>query len=129
MGHQQGRHLGIAQADTDFETGYPRLGHLEDGAADAEAIPDTHLRIRQAFHREVLAELSMYEVGPLELLGPVTIGVELIDHDGTVLAAVAHRVGHAVAVKTCFADPDAPADRALPDGGADGFTPPLHVSG
>src|SRR5579859_6459251 len=121
MGHQQGCHLGIAQADTDFETGYSRLGDLEDRATDAEAVPDTNLGIRQALHREVLAELSIYEVGPLEMLGPVTVGVELIDHDGSVLAAVAHRIGHAVAVKARWADPYAPGHRAHADGGAEGF--------
>ena len=41
--------------------------------------------VGQSFDREVLAELSVCEVGPVQLLLPVVIGFDLIFEDGSLL--------------------------------------------
>jgi hypothetical protein len=60
--------------------------------------------VRQSFDREVLAELSVDEVGPLELVLPVAIRFDLVDEDGSLLTPVAGQVALTVSVQIQPAD-------------------------
>ena len=88
------------------------LGDLEHGVADPVAVADADLVVGEALDGEVLAELPVHEVVAAELALPVAVGVELVDEDGALLAAVAGEIALAVAVDVQPAHPARPADRA-----------------
>ena len=98
VGDQQRRNPRIVHADPDAVTGDAGLGDLEEGGADPVAVADADLVVAQPFHREVLAELPVDEVASSELVLPVAIGLDLVDEDGAVLAAVPGEIALAVAV-------------------------------
>ena len=83
--------------------------------ADPEAIADADLVIGEALHREVLAEISRHEIRPPKILRPVAVGFELVDHDRTLLAAMALEVSLAVAIEIQPAGDNPPHHRRLPD--------------
>src|SRR5262245_57943310 len=91
-GCQQRRHPRLVHPDADAVAGNAGLSDLEQSPADLITIADADGVVRQPFDGEVLAELSVDEVGPLELLLPIAIRVDLIDEDGALLAAVAAQV-------------------------------------
>src|SRR5215813_9520276 len=76
-GCQQGRNAGLVHADADAIAGNARLSDLEHRGADLETVADADAIVGQSFDGEVLAELSIDEVGPLQLLLPITIRVDL----------------------------------------------------
>jgi hypothetical protein len=61
-------------------------------------VADANGSVRQSFDREVLAELSVDEVGPLELVLPVAIRFDLVDEDGSLLTTMAGQVALTVSV-------------------------------
>src|SRR5262249_37368411 len=113
-GCQQSRHPGLVHPNADAIAGNARLGDLEQRAADLIAGADTHRLVGQSFDREVLAELSMDEVGPLQLLLPMAIRFDLVHEDGALLAAVPGQVTLTVPVQIQPADPTAATHRILP---------------
>src|SRR5271166_5479270 len=86
---QQRGHLRFVHTDTNAVTGDARLRYFEQGAADPIAVANAHFPVRQAIDREVLPELSVGEIIAAELALPIAIGVDLINENGAVLAAVA----------------------------------------
>src|SRR2546422_10233327 len=65
-GCQQCWHLGLVHANADAIAGNARLRDLEQRAADLITVAGAHGIVEQSFDREVLAELSGDEVGPLQ---------------------------------------------------------------
>jgi hypothetical protein len=61
-------------------------------------VADAHGIVGQSFHREVLAELSVDEVDPRQLLLPIAIRFDLVDEDGALLTAVPGQVALTVSV-------------------------------
>ena len=114
-GGQQGGHAGLVHPNADAIAGDTRLRDLEQRAADPIAVADAHGIVGQSFDREVLAELSVDEVGPLQLLLPVAIRFDLVDEDRPLLAAVPGQVALTVSVEIQPADPTAATHRLLPD--------------
>jgi hypothetical protein len=76
--HQCG-HLQLAGPNAYAIAGNTRLSDLEYCAADLITIADANGIIGQSFHRKILAELSVNEVGPLQLFPPVAIRFYLVD--------------------------------------------------
>jgi hypothetical protein len=74
------------------------LRYLEGGGADLVAVADAHLVVAQTFDGEVLAELAVGEVASAELAFPIAIGVDLVDEDGALLAAVPGAIALTVAL-------------------------------
>ncbi len=105
------------------------LADLDDGAADPEAIADADLVIGEALHCEVLAENPGHEIRPPKIVRPVAVGVELVDHDRTLLAAMAAEVPLAVAIEIEPAGENPPRHRRLPDPRPDGPALPRDVLG
>jgi hypothetical protein len=101
----------------------------EQSAADPVAIANAHLLVGQAVDGKVFSELSIGEIVSTELALPIVIGVDLIDEDGSVLAAVPRQVPLSVAVD--IESPyQAPAlNRCFPNGGVDGLLSPREVTG
>jgi len=88
MGNQQCGHPGIIHPYSHPEAGDPRLGYLENRAADPVTVADAHLVVGQALHGEVLPELPVLEVIPAQLFLPVLVGLDLVDEHRPLLAAV-----------------------------------------
>src|SRR5215467_3380025 len=70
-GCQQCRHPRLIHPNADAIAGHTRLSDLEHRAANLVAVADAHSIVGQSFDREVLAELAMDEIGPLQLLLPI----------------------------------------------------------
>jgi hypothetical protein len=93
------------------------LGDLEQCAADLVTVADAHSVVGQSFDREVLAELSVNEVAPVQLLLPIAIRFDLVDKDGALLTSVPGQVALTVSVQIQPPDPTAAMHRLLPDPG------------
>src|SRR5258708_20370967 len=98
MVHEEGGHTRLVHSDADPVAGHARLRHFEQRAADPITVADADLVVRQSLHREVLAELSKHEVLSPELPFPITVGIDLIDENSPVLAAVTLQISLSVAV-------------------------------
>ena len=109
--------------------GDPGLGDLELGLADAVAVADADLGVRQAVDGQVLPELAVAEVVPAEVILPMPVGLDLVDEHGPHLAAVSGGVALAVAVDVEPAHQPRPGNGALPDAGVHGAAVPRHVRG
>ena len=125
---QQRRHARLVHADADAIAGDARLGDLEQRAADPIAVADRHDLVGQSFDREVLAELPVDEVGPLQLLLPMAIRFDLVDEDRALLPAVSGAIALTVAVEIQPADATAAAHGILPDPGVHRAPLPLEVA-
>ena len=127
-GCQQCRHPGLVHPNADAIAGNARLSDLEQRAADLITVADAHGIVGQSFDREVLAELSVDEVGPLQLLLPIAIRFDLVDEDGALLTPVPGQVALTVSVQIQPADPTAATHRILPDPGVHSAPLPLDVA-
>jgi hypothetical protein len=91
-------------------------------------VADADHVVGQSFDREILAELSMDEVGPLQLVLPITIRFDLVGKHGALLASVAGEVALTISVQIQPADPTTPTHRLLPNSGVHSATLPLDVA-
>jgi hypothetical protein len=105
----------------------PRLGDLELGFTDAVPVADADLGVGKAVDGEVLAELAVVEVVAPQVLLPIAVGLDLVDHDGPMLAAVPDRIALAVAVHLPASHPARAGYGTFPDAGVDGPALPRHV--
>jgi hypothetical protein len=104
------------------------LGNLEERAADPITIADTHCIVGQSFDREVLAELTMDEVSPLQLFLPMTIRFDLVNKDCALLASVTGEVTLTVSIQIQPANPTAVMHRIFPDPSVHSTSVPLDIS-
>src|SRR5215467_884256 len=87
-GCQQSRHPCLVHPNADAITSNARLGNLEQRGADLITVADAHSIVGQAFNGEVLAELSVNEIGSLQLPLPIAIRLDLVNEHGALLASV-----------------------------------------
>src|SRR5215475_4266555 len=125
---EQRGHLRLIHTDAHPVTGDARLSHLEQSAADPVPVADAHLFVRQAIDGEVLPELPVGEVVSTQFVLPIAIGVDLINEDGPVLAAVTGQIPLSIAVDVESAYHARVFNRRLPDGGVDGPALPHDVA-
>src|SRR6185437_7290636 len=92
------------------------------------SVADAHGIVGQSFDREVLAELSVDEVCPLQLFLPITIRFDLIDEDRALLATVPGEVALTISVQIRPADVTAATHRILPDRGAHSAPFPFDIA-
>ena len=118
----------LLHADAHPVTGNARLRHFEQSAADPVTVADADLLVRQAVDGEVLPELPIGEVGSTELALPIVIGVDLINENGPVLAAVPSQVPLPVAVNVEAPYHTPALNWRFPNGGADGLASPRDVA-
>src|SRR6478672_8302662 len=126
-GCQQSGHPGLVHPNADAIAGDTRLRDLEQRAADLITVADAHGIVGQSFDREVLAELSVDEVGPVQLLLPIAVRFDLVDEDRALLPAVPGQVALTVSVEIQVADLTAAAHRILPDRGVRRATLPRNI--
>ena len=124
---EQRRDARVVHPDPDAVAGDARLGDLEDRGADPVAVADADLVVAQSLDREVLAELAVDEVASSELALPVPVGVDLVDEDRALLAAVPGQIALTVAVDVEPAHPARAGDGVLEDAREDGLPLPGHV--
>jgi len=74
------------------------LSDLEERAANPITVADAHGIVGQSFDGEVLAELSVDEIGPLQLLLPITIRFNLVDEDRALLTPVPGQVALTISI-------------------------------
>src|SRR5215472_4678586 len=127
-GRQQCCHPGLVHPNADAIARYARCSDLEQCTAYSITVADTNGIVRQSLDREVLAELSVDEIGPLQLLLPVPIRLDLVDEDGLLLTPVADQVALTVSIQIQPADPTAASHRILPDRGVNSATLPLDIT-
>src|SRR5262249_52660164 len=125
---QQCRHPRLVESNADAITGHARLSDLEQRGPDLISVADANHIVGQAFYREVLAELPVDEIGPLQLVLPMTIGFDLVDKDSALLAPMPAQIALTVSIDIQPADPAAVAHRTLPDARVDRATLPLDVA-
>src|SRR5262245_36686274 len=126
-GRQQRGHPGLVHPNADAIARYARCSDLEQCTADSITVADTNGIVRQSLDREVLAELSVDKVGPLQVL-PVAIRFDLVDEDGLLLTPVADQIALTVSFQIQPADPTAATHRILPDGGVYSATLPRDIT-
>ena len=128
MGNKECRYLRVIHSDADAIAGDPRLRHLEECAPDSVAISNADLIIGKTIDGEILTELAILKVLPLQLLLPVTVGVELIHHQGAMLSAVPCKVALAIAIQVETARHHPSGDGSLKDSSADYLALPLDIA-
>ena len=101
---------------------------FEERTADPITVPDAHAVVGQSLDREVLAELSVDEAGPFQLVLPMTIRLDLVDENGALFTAVPRQVALTVTVEIQTADPATARHRGFPDRGVHSAAPPLDVA-
>jgi len=128
MRNKQSRHPRIVHPDSDTIAGDTRLSNFKDRSADSVSVPNANLTVGETFNGEILSELSELEVISSEFALPIPIGFELINHYGTVFAAMAFEIALGIAVQIKPSSKDAPQDRAFPDRGAHDFALPCNLT-
>ncbi len=118
---------GVVHADPDAVARDPRLGDFEGCRSDLVAVTDADLVVAEAVDREVLAELAVDQVVAPELSLPVSIGIDLVDEDGPLLAPVAGGVALPVALDVERAHVARAVDGVFEHAGEDGPALPAHV--
>src|SRR5204862_7716429 len=113
-GRQQCRHPRLVHPNANAIAGNAGLSDLEHCAADLITVADANGIVGQSFDREVLAELSVNEVGPPQLLLPVTIRFDLVGEDGALLAPVPGQVALTVSVQIQSSNAAAASHGVLP---------------
>src|ERR1700679_2508614 len=125
MRDKERRHLRIVHPYTDSITRDARLRHFKERTTDPVSISDAYFVIGKTIDGQVLPELAIFAVVTLKIGFPVTIGVELINHHSTVLAAMACEIALTIPIKIEAARHHPAFYGALPDSCADYFALPF----
>ncbi len=128
MRDDQRGHLRVVHPDAEAIAGHPRLRHLEQRAADPVMIADAHLRVGQAVDREILAELAVNEVLAAKLSLPIIVGLNLINEDRAMLAAMAFEIALAIPVDVEPPRHATALHGRFPDAGVDSSALPRDVA-
>ena len=130
-GGQQRRHSRLVHPNANAITGNAGLRDFEECAPDPVLVADAGGIIGQALDCEILTEASaglrIAQVGPPQLLLPITIGLDLIDKDGALFPSVARQISLAVSVKIQPANQASAIHWIFPDSGVNGAAFPLHI--
>ena len=128
MGDHLGGHLWVVHADAEAIAGDAGLGDFKERGADAVAVADADFAVRQAIDGEIFAELPVGKIGAAELALPVTVGVELVDHDRAIRATVAAQIALAVTVDIQAPDHEAARSGSFENAGVHGLAAPADVA-
>ena len=128
MGDEESSHFRVFQPDAYAVTGDAWLGYFEERGSDAIAVADADLVVRKFVHGEVFSKLAVPEIVASEIIFPVAIGVQLVDHDGSLFAAVSSGIALTVAVDIEPPDDSTALHRFLPDAGVNGLAAPCDVA-
>jgi hypothetical protein len=128
MRDEQSGHLGFVHSKANAIAGHAGLRHLEESGANPIAIANAYLVVSQSVYGEVFAELPKAEIVAAEVSLPVTIGVQLIHHNGTMLASVSGEIALSVAVYIQLPGHPPALHRLLPNAGMDSLSAPCDVT-
>jgi hypothetical protein len=125
---QQSRHPGLIHSNANTVACHTRLRHLKQRIADPVTVADAYGMVVQSFDREVLAELSVNEAGPLQVLLPIAIRFDLVDQYGSLLTPMSGQVTLTISRQIQPTDPTAATHRILPDRGVHSAPSPLDIA-
>jgi len=128
MRDQQGGHLRLVHADADPVAGDARLRHFEDGLPDPIPVTDAHFVVGEAVDGKVLPELPVSEVASPEATLPIAIGVNLINKDRAMFAAMPDQITLTVAIDVEPPHHPPALNGRLPDGGVNSLSLPRDVA-
>jgi hypothetical protein len=128
VGNEQAGHLRFTHANADPVAGDSGLGYLEHYTANAVTVADADLVVGKTLDGQVLAELTVFEVIPLQLVLPVAVGIELIDHHSAILSAMAAQISLPISVNIEAPHHHPAGNWLFPDGRIDDFSLPLDVA-
>jgi hypothetical protein len=92
MGYEQSGHGRFSHPDAHPIARDAWLRDFKDRAANPVSVADAHLVICQPLDREVLAELTHFEIAAAKVGFPIAIRVHLVDHDSAMLSAVPGKI-------------------------------------
>src|SRR5271165_3181016 len=131
-GGQECRHLGLVHPNTNSIAGNSGLRDFEECAPDPIPVSDAHRIIGQSFDCKIFAELAVglriAQAGPLELLLPIMIRVDLVHKDGAVFPPVSLQIPLTVSDQIEPAGPTPATHWVFPDSGVHGAALPLDVA-
>jgi hypothetical protein len=124
--------LGLVHPNANAIASNAGLRDFEECAPDPIPVADAHRIVGQTLDCEIFAELSVGiripEVGPLELLLPITIRLDLVHKDGALFSSVSLQVSLTVPVQIQPADPTSAMHWIFPDSGVHRATLPVDVT-
>jgi hypothetical protein len=104
------------------------LGYFKKRSPYSVAITDTHCIVWQSLNREIFAELPEGKIVTAQLMLPIPVGIDLIDENRSVLAAMPGEIALAVAVDIQSPNHAPALDRFLPDTRVHGLAVPRNVT-
>src|SRR6516165_5469116 len=128
MRNHKSRHLRVIHSNPEPIAGNAGLCHLEYSAANLVPVSYADFIVRQAVDGKILSELSVLEIIPAEIGFPISIGFNLVDHHGPLLAPMSGQVCLAVTVKVQSPGGNPMGHGTLPDRGSDKPVLPLNFS-
>jgi hypothetical protein len=125
---EQRGHSWLVHANADPGAGDARLRHLENSAPDTVNDRRCTLVIGQTSDSEILPEFSKSEVASAKVVLPIAIGINLIDEDGPMLAAVSGQIPLTIAVDIEPPHHPPALNRCLPNGSVNSLPLPRDVT-
>jgi hypothetical protein len=100
------------------------LRYFKEHCADSIAVADTHFIVGQSLNRKIFAELPEREILTAQLTFPVLVGIDLIDQNCSVLAAMPGEIALGVTVDIQPPDQASALNRVFPHARVHGLTAP-----
>src|SRR5262249_4409001 len=91
-------------------------------------LADADFAVGQAFHREVLSELTECEIASLQFTLPIVVGIHLVDKHSAVRSAVTDQITLCVTIDVEPPNQTPSLHWLLPDGRVDGHTAPGNLA-
>src|SRR5271170_7958764 len=91
-------HLWFIHAYANAVACHPWLGNLEQRGANPITVADAHCSVRQTVNGEVFSKLSIREIATAKFALPVLVGIQLIDHHGTIHTTMPSHISLAIPV-------------------------------
>jgi hypothetical protein len=128
MRDEQRRHLRVIHSNPEPITGNAGLRYLKYRATDSVPVSNADFIVRQTIDSKILSELPVLKVIPPELALPISIGLDLIDHQGALFAAMTLKICLAISIQIQAPNKDAIRHGAFPDCGTDEFALPFNFA-
>jgi len=104
------------------------LRYFKKRSPDSVAAADTHCIVCQSLNREIFAELPEGKIVAAQLTFPIPVGIDLVDQNRSVLAAMPGEVALAVTVNIQPPNQAPALDWFLPDTRMHGLAVPRNVT-
>jgi hypothetical protein len=107
--------LRIVHSNAESVAGDAWLRNFENGRAYFVPVSYTDITVGKPIDSKVLSKLSVFKVVPAEVTLPKAIGLDLINHHGSLFTAMTLKIRLPIAIKIQSASIDAMGYGLLPD--------------